>query len=221
MTSHFPSPDIGLFGRRQRHARGHRIPVTLVRSAGAHDPDTAVVRDTFGPHDVMRLRNGCSCCTVRAELQGALRSLLATRGEAHFTRVVIETGEDPGPILRTLATPHALADEFYVEDGLPAPVGTDSFVLTEDAPLSWDAFSRFITTLQALRGADLVHVNGLLNVAGCRGPVVVQFVQHLAQAPIELQAWPDGNRKSRLEFVTRSIDEHSVRGMFDAVRALA
>ena len=24
---HFPSPDIGMFGRRQRHVRGHRIPV--------------------------------------------------------------------------------------------------------------------------------------------------------------------------------------------------
>jgi len=23
---HFPSPDIGLFGRRQRHVRGHRVP---------------------------------------------------------------------------------------------------------------------------------------------------------------------------------------------------
>ena len=28
---HFPSPDIGMFGRRQRHVRGHRIPVTISR----------------------------------------------------------------------------------------------------------------------------------------------------------------------------------------------
>ena len=44
------------------------------------------------------------------------------------------------------------------------------FTLTEDAPLSWDAFSRFITTLQALRGADLLRVKGVLNIEGCRGP---------------------------------------------------
>ena len=46
-------------------------------------------------------------------------------------------------------------------------------------------------TLIALRGADLLRVKGLLNVAGCRGPVVVQFVQHLAHPPVELAAWPD------------------------------
>ena len=65
------------------------------------------------------------------------------------------------------------------------------FALTEDAPLAWEAFSRFITTLTALRGADLLQMKGLLNIAGCRGPVVVQFMQHLAQRPVELQAWPD------------------------------
>ena len=69
-------------------------------------------------------------------------------------------------------------------------------MLTEDAPLAWDAFSRFITTLQALRGADLLRVTGLLNVEGCRGPVAVQFLQHLALPPVELQAWPDGDRRA-------------------------
>ena len=74
----------------------------------------------------------------------------------------------------------------------------------------------------ALRGADLLHVKGLLNVAGCRGPVVVQFMQHLALPPVELQAWPDDDRASRIEFVTRNIDgKRSVRDLFDAVRALA
>ena len=53
-------------------------------------------------------------------------------------------------------------------------------MLTEDAPLSWDAFSRFATTLTALRGADLLQMKGLLNIAGCRGPVAVQFMGHLA-----------------------------------------
>ena len=46
-------------------------------------------------------------------------------------------------------------------------------------------------TLIALRGPDLLRVKGFLNVAGCRGPVLVQFVQHLAHPPVELAAWPD------------------------------
>src|SRR5262249_46258617 len=68
--------------------------------------------------------------------------------------------------------------------------GIASFVLTDDAPLSWDAFARGMETLIALRGPDLLRVKGLLNVAGCRGPVVVHVVQHLAHPPAELAAWP-------------------------------
>ena len=224
MTLHFPSSDIGMFGRRQRHARGHRIPVTIVTDfAGApRDRETVVVTDTFGAHDVMPPGNGCACCTVRAELQIALRRLLAERERRHFTRVVIETNEDLGPILRTFATARALGDEFYVEEdpGIHAG-GAHSFTLTEDAPLSWDAFSRFITTLQALRGADLLRVKGLLNVTGCRGPVAVQVMQHLAHPPVELQAWPDGDRASRLMFTTRDIEEQAVRNVFDAIHTLS
>jgi G3E family GTPase len=72
-------------------------------------------------------------------------------------------------------------------------------------------------TLIALRGAELLRVKGILNVAGCRGPVVVQYVQHLAHPPVELQSWPDQNRDSR----TRNIDEAAIRDLFAAVEALA
>jgi G3E family GTPase len=76
-------------------------------------------------------------------------------------------------------------------------------------------------TLIALRGADLLRVKGFLNVEGCRGPVLVQVVQHLAHPPVELTAWPDGERASRLVFITRNVKESEVRSLFDSVRALA
>jgi G3E family GTPase len=161
----------------------------------------------------------CRCCTVRGTLQATLRRLLAEREKGrHFTRVVIESRNDLGPILRTFATQPALGAEFYVEEAPPL-VGT-RFELTEAAPLSWDAFSRFISTLVALRGADLLRVKGLLNIQGCRGPVALQCMQHLALPPVELQAWPDEDRASRLEFVTRGIEEKMVRGLFDSIRSL-
>jgi hypothetical protein len=38
---------------------------------------------------------------------------------------------------------------------------------------------------------------------------------------VELAAWPEGERKSRLVFITRNIPERDVRALFDAVRVLA
>jgi G3E family GTPase len=330
---HFPSPEIGMFGRRQRHAHAHRIPVTIVTGflgAGkttlvqrflktAEGRNTAVVVNEFGAvgiddallrssaDETVLLGNGCLCCNVRSDLQLALRRLTAerTRGEIYFARVVIETSglADPGPILRTFATDRALGEEFHVAaviavvDALTGPGSLDhfaearaqviladrlilsktdlagaaeltgrlralnpraeiiaashgeldprclteaaqagdrhflgeaahsdgivSFLLVDDAPLGFDTFSRCMETLTALRGGDLLRVKGLLNIAGCRGPVVVQFVQHLADPPVELGGWTDHDRRSRLVFITRGVPEQAVRSLFDAVRALS
>jgi G3E family GTPase len=158
------------------------------------------------------------------ELQRALRRLAAAREQRRFNRVVIKTDADVGPILRTFAIERALGAAFYVEDHPPIACARDGircFSLTEDAPLDWMSFSRFMTTLVALRGADMPHVKGMLNVAGCRGPVVVEFLQHLAHWPVELQAWPGDDRTSRLAFTTRNVEERSVRDLFGAVRALS
>ena len=222
---HFPSPDIGMFGRRQRYARGHRAPVVIIGRADAvpSDVGTIVISDTFGAEDTAPI-GPCACCTVRVALQGALRALAAQRERQHFSRVVIRSEEELGPILRTFANERALEPLFHVEDHPPlASCDGDvrRFTLSEKAPLDWTTFSRFVTTLTALRGPDLLQVKGMLNVDGCRGPVAVQLLQHLAHRPIELQTWPDDDQTSRLAFTTRGIEESAVRELFNAVRVAA
>jgi G3E family GTPase len=98
--------------------------------------------------------------------------------------------------------------------------GIGSFVLTNDKPLPWAVFAKTMDTLMQLRGPDLLRVKGFLDVDGCKGPVVVQFVQHLAHPPVELESWPDENWQSRMVFITRNISEQQVRGLLEAVRAL-
>ena len=56
-------------------------------------------------------------------------------------------------------------------------------------------------------GANLLRVKGLLNVAGRPAPVVIHGVQHLFHPPVELEAWPDADRRTRLVFIVRDAEQ--------------
>ncbi len=149
---------------------------------------------------------------VVAALRTRLREL-----NAHADIVVADNGRlDPRCLIEGIGSGErsAFVAEAEHSDGIT------SFVLTEDRPMKWSAFSRTMETLIALRGSDLLRVKGFLDVEGCRGPVLVQFVQHLPHPPVELAAWPDGEHASRVVFITRNLSEQQVRGLFDAVRGL-
>jgi G3E family GTPase len=109
----------------------------------------------------------------------------------------------------------------FIADSATHTDDITSFTLVDDEPIAWDAFARAMETLIALRGPDLLRVKGFLNVAGCTGPVVVQFVQHLAHPPVELDRWPDQGRRSRVVFIARNLSEGQVKGLLAAVRAVA
>jgi len=99
--------------------------------------------------------------------------------------------------------------------------GLQSFSLLFGEPLGWPGFAQTMAVLAALRGPDLLRVKGLIRVAECRGPVVVHFVQHVAHPPVELEDWPDEDRRSRLVFVTRSLSRDAVERLFAGVAGVA
>jgi G3E family GTPase len=99
--------------------------------------------------------------------------------------------------------------------------GIASFTIEETQPILWPPFACAMEALIALRGADLLRVKGVLDIAGCRGPVVVQFVQHLAHPPVELEGWPDQDRTSRIVFIARNLGGKTVRDLFAAMRGVA
>ena len=91
--------------------------------------DTAVLINEFGAvgldHELVQnvaentllLENGCLCCAIRGDLQGALRDLLSRRQSGqvpYFRRVVIETSglADPAPIAYTLLAERVLQHHF-------------------------------------------------------------------------------------------------------------
>lgn len=99
--------------------------------------------------------------------------------------------------------------------------GLCSFCLIFEDPLSWPSFEQTMAVLTALRGPDLLRVKGLLAIEECRGPVVVHFVQHVAHPPVELEDWPDADRRSRLVFVTRGLAREPVMQLFASVAAVS
>jgi G3E family GTPase len=128
----------------------------------------------------------------------------------------------------------AIDSAFLLDERLDLPVripehdhahahshGIDSFVLFFDRPLHWPAFEQAMAVLTALRGADLLRVKGIVAVEGAKGPIVVHAVQHTAHRPIELQAWPDDDHRSRLVFITRGVGKAEVEALLSAVAAVA
>jgi G3E family GTPase len=123
--------------------------------------------------------------------------------------------------------PHFLLDErlsparSFDLAGAEHSDGLCSFSLMFETPLRWASFEQAMAVLMTLRGPDLLRVKGLVAVEECRGPVVVQFVQHVAHPPVELEDWPDGDRRSRLVFVTRGLQREPVIRLFTSVAAIA
>ena len=95
-----------------------------------------------------------------------------------------------------------------------------TFVLRFEKPMAWESFTQCLDVLTALRGPDLLRVKGLVNVEGKKGPMVVQGVQHLFHPPLELAAWPGGDRTTRLVFITRGIPRQVVADLFSAIGAV-
>jgi len=150
----FAGADASPFGRRQRRARGPRLPViavtgflgsgktTLIRAllARPEGANTAIIVNEFGEVGIdqallrsssdvtVLLGNGCLCCTVRTDLQETLRTLFADRARGavpSFERVVIETSG--------LADPGPVLQTFATDRALGREFHLQALVTVVDA----------------------------------------------------------------------------------------
>ena len=96
-----------------------------------------------------------------------------------------------------------------------------SFCLTFDAPMDWSAFGIWLTMLLHAHGENVLRVKGILNVLDRDTPVVVHGVQHLIHPPVHLDAWPDGDRRSRLVFITHSLSRERIEASLAAFNRMA
>jgi G3E family GTPase len=160
---------------RQRLAGGPLIPVSLLTGflgsgkttvlnkllPRAEFARTVVVINEFGEigldhelvesstEDMVLLKSGCLCCTIRGDLVDTLRGLMARRiggGIAAFDRVLIETTglADPAPILHTLMSDLAIASSYRL----------DGVITTVDAATGDATLDRQIESVKQAAVAD-------------------------------------------------------------------
>jgi G3E family GTPase len=88
-------------------------------------------------------------------------------------------------------------------------VGTEAASLIADRPLDW---RRFDAWLRAFRiGGHVLRVKGLLNIAGTPGPVVIQGVEHVMHAPVELAHWPADDHRSRIVVISQGLAARTIQ----------
>ena len=162
MNELFPSPAAGMFGRRLKRERGHRIPVTVItgflgagkttllrRFLGTPEGQgTAVVVNEFGAtgiddalvrsstDETVLLGNGCMCCITRTDLQRALRRMVVERERGElpdFKRIVIETSG--------LADPSPILQTFATDRALGELFHVEAVVAVVDAEAGGDTLS--------------------------------------------------------------------------------
>jgi G3E family GTPase len=83
--------------------------------------------------------------------------------------------------------------------------------LTLDDPIPGDAFDRWLEALLLLKGPDVLRVKGIVNIQGSKGPFVIHGVQHIFHPPVMLRNWPSKDRRTRVVFIARDLDEAALR----------
>jgi G3E family GTPase len=95
--------------------------------------------------------------------------------------------------------------------------GIRAFSLTSERAMPAAGLEMFLDLLRSAHGPKLLRMKGIVRIAeDPERPVVLHGVQHVFHPPVRLPAWPDGDHRTRLVFITRDLPEGFVRRLFDA-----
>ncbi len=86
-------------------------------------------------------------------------------------------------------------------------------------PLRWTGFVRWLDSLTALRGNDVLRIKGVVRTHEFAAPVAVNGIHHLLHPPAALDAWPDGRRETRLVVIADGLDGIDLRAGLEAAGA--
>jgi G3E family GTPase len=92
-----------------------------------------------------------------------------------------------------------------------------AFSLTTETAIPAGTLEMFLELLRSAHGPNLLRLKGVVKLAEMpETPVVVHGVQHVFHPTVRLERWPDDDHRTRLVFITRDIEERTIRDLFDA-----
>jgi G3E family GTPase len=139
-------------------------------------------------------------------LNPAAPQLTAVHGELDASRLF--GGPDVRRWLAADSLPHGVVHDH----------GISTFCLRREAPLRAATLSLFLQVLAEHCGADLLRLKGLVDVRESPGrPAVIHGVQHVFHPPAWLDAWPDGDRTTRIVVIGRGLDACWLEALLDAL----
>ncbi len=92
-----------------------------------------------------------------------------------------------------------------------------AFCIAEDHAMPLAMLDMFLDLLRSAHGPDLLRVKGIIKIKEHpEKPVVIHAVQHVFHPPLFLEAWPDGDQRTKLVFIVKDMSEESVRALYEA-----
>jgi len=161
----------------------------LVNEFGAVGFDHLLVESVND--NIVLLKSGCICCTIRTDLKDAILSLFGRmrRGEVKpFSRLVIETTglADPAPIIATLSADAMLKHHFRIGNIITvvdAPNGAHNIDTYPESARQVAVADRIIISKSDL--ADHEAIDGLKSVLKRMNPAAEAIVLEEASDPAE------------------------------------
>lgn len=153
-------------------------------------------------------------------LNPAARVMAAAHGRAPAADVLAPaawsaTGGAPAGVADRLADLARMAAASGVDER--GPIRTVSLV--HEGEITRPGLVLWLNLFASVRAAGMLRMKGLVNVEG--RPVAIHAVQRVLSEPVELEAWPDEDRRSRIVIIARGMDEADIRATFEAFRTEA
>jgi G3E family GTPase len=149
---------------------------------------------------------------------------VATDAEIAEARALIARLAPAAPVVlasdvdaETLLAPAPLAERHLIPAGESGHGAIRAISLASEAPLTRAAYDMFVDLLRSAHAPKLLRLKGLVRIAEEPDrPLVVQGVRHVFAAPRFLDAWPDGDRRTRLVAIGENLEPDLLATLYAA-----